>query len=218
MNLILRLAARLALLGVLLAANGIADRAIARDITAAGQKLARTLDSLQVESRWIAGVHVNWETGLPDGKPEHSPGKHTHCSAFVASAAKLLGVYILRPPQHGQVLLANAQYDWLASEDGAAQGWRFLKSGEEAQEQANRGQLVVATYHNHHDDKPGHIAIVRPSQKSREAIAQEGPDIIQAGGHNYSVASAKQGFEGHPSAWKYNEILYYAHNIEEAAR
>ena len=59
-----------------------------------------------VESKWIAGEHVYWDTGLPTGVPETSPGKHTHCSAFVAAAAKNLGVYILRPPEHGQKLLA----------------------------------------------------------------------------------------------------------------
>ncbi|MFT3730450.1 MAG: hypothetical protein QM780_03350 [Hyphomicrobium sp.] len=182
-------------------------------ISAAGQKLSQKLDSFHVEDLWPAHLHVNWETGVPDGKPEHGTGVHTHCSAFVASAAKQLGVYILRPPEHGQVLLANAQSDWLASE-GASHGWRHLKDGSEAQNAANQGNLVVASYHNHHDDKPGHIAIVRPSRKSAAAIAEEGPDMIQAGGHNYNVVSAKKGFAGHPAAWRNNEIEYYAHDLQ----
>ena len=122
-----------------------------------GHRLAAFLDSLQVESRWPAGVHVNWQTGLPDGKTEQFEGKHTHCSAFVASAAKQLGVYILRPPDHGQMLLANAQYDWLAAE-GATNGWTPAADGFSAQQAANRGFLVVAAYKNHDDDRPGHIA------------------------------------------------------------
>ena len=69
------------------------------------------------------------------------------------------------------MLLANAQNEWLGSE-GAAQGWRHLKDGQEAEDEANHGELVVASYHNHHDNKPGHIAIVRPSAKSAEAITQ----------------------------------------------
>jgi hypothetical protein len=73
-------------------------------------------------------VHVDWQTGLPDGKTEHFEGKHTHCSAFVASAAKQLGVYILRPPEHGQILLANAQYDRLAAA-GQASGWTPVGDG-----------------------------------------------------------------------------------------
>src|ERR1700749_2783569 len=102
--------------------------ALARDISPAGQRLAQKLDSFDVEHHWPAHLPVNWETGDPDGKPEKGTGVHTHCSAFVASAAKQLGVYILRPPEHGQVLLANAQNEWLEGE-GAAQGWRRLKDG-----------------------------------------------------------------------------------------
>jgi hypothetical protein len=191
--------------------------AVAGEITPAGQKLARALDSLDVEKHWPAGVHINWQTGDPDGKPEKTPGKHTHCSAFVASAAKQLGVYILRPPEHPQILLANAQYEWLAI-DGQANGWRQLKDSADAQDSANRGVLVVATYHNHHDDKPGHIAIVRPSAKPSSTLTAEGPDIIQAGATNYTVVSLKQGFAGHPAAWAKNEVLYYAHDLNPAGQ
>jgi hypothetical protein len=184
----------------------------ADQISPAGQRLAQKLDSFDVEHHWPAHLHVNWETGDPDGKPEKGTGVHTHCSAFVASAAKQLGVYILRPPEHGQVLLANAQNEWLEGE-GAAQGWRRLKDGQEAEDDANKGDLVVASYHNHHDNKPGHIAIVRPSSKSPEAIAEEGPDMVQAGANNYNVVSARKGFAGHPAAWRGNEIEYFAHDL-----
>src|SRR5215831_19213071 len=129
-------------------------------ITTQAQAMMKVLDAMGVESKWIAGEHVYWDTGLPTGMPETSPGKHTHCSAFVAAAAKNLGVYILRPPEHGQKLLANAQNEWLG-EEGAARGWVKLADADQAQAAANRGQLVVASYHNHHDDRPGHIAIVR---------------------------------------------------------
>jgi hypothetical protein len=44
---------------------------------------------------------------------------------------------------------------------------------------------VVAVYRNHHDDKPGHIAIIRQSEKSETAIREEGPQITQAGSANY---------------------------------
>ena len=129
-----------------------------------GQRLASKLDSLGVEGKWIAGVHVNWDSGLPDGEPGTESGRHTHCSAFVASAAKSLGVYILRPPQHEQELLANAQNEWLA-QAGAANGWRHVEGPVEAQSLANQGYLVVASYHNHFDNKPGHIAIVKPAAR-----------------------------------------------------
>jgi hypothetical protein len=91
-------------------------------ITPQAQAMMKVLDAMGVESKWIAGERVYWDTGLPTGVPETSPGKHTHCSAFVAAAAKNLGVYILRPPEHGQKLLANAQNEWLAEEGATGVG------------------------------------------------------------------------------------------------
>jgi hypothetical protein len=177
-----------------------------------GHRLGVFLDGLQVESRWPAGEHVDWRTGLPDGKVEHFEGKHTHCSAFVASAAEQLGVYILRPPEHGQMLLANAQYDWLRDR-GPEFGWRPVTDGYEAQRAANRGYLVVATYKNHDAEKPGHIVIVRPSGETREQILSDGPEVIQAGGHNYNRTTLRHGFSSHPGAWENHEIRYYAHDL-----
>jgi hypothetical protein len=182
-------------------------------ITPQAQAMIKVLDAMGVESKWIAGERVYWDTGLPTGVPETSPGKHTHCSAFVAAAAKNLGVYILRPPEHGQKLLANAQNEWLA-EEGAAGGWVRLANVGEAQAAANRGLLVVASYHNHHDDRPGHIAIVRPGNKTADQIAAEGPDVIQAGAINKTSISLKDGFAGHPAAWRDHEIVYYAHDVK----
>jgi hypothetical protein len=92
---------RCALAASLLLTLGGAQAALAGDVTPAGSKLAQFYDSLHVESHWIAGTHVDWESGDPDGASENLPGRHTHCSAFVASTAKKLGVYILRPPEHG---------------------------------------------------------------------------------------------------------------------
>ena len=174
-----------------------------------------TIDALDVEHRWPAGVHVHWESGEPDGRVESGTGKHTHCSAFVAAAAKKLGIYILRPPKHKQILLANAQFAWLEGE-GAQQGWRPLRDAVEAQAAANRGEFVVATYKNHHDDKPGHIAIVRPSDKSAAAIRGEGPEVTQAGGTNYRDTSLARGFAGHPAAWERHEVRFYAHAVGSA--
>jgi len=182
-------------------------------VTPQAQAVSKVLDAMGVESKWIAGEHVYWETGLPTGVPETSPGKHTHCSAFVAAAAKNLGVYILRPPEHGQKLLANAQNEWLADE-GAARGWVRLADANQAQAAANRGLLVVASYHNHHDNRPGHIAIVRPGSKTAEQMAAEGPDVIQAGSVNKTSISLRDGFAGHPAAWRDHEIVYYAHEVK----
>jgi hypothetical protein len=180
--------------------------------SANAERLFQMIDSLDVEHHWPAGVHVHWETGEPDGLPEKLPGKHTHCSAFVAAAAKGAGIYILRPPEHKQILLANAQYDWLATE-GATQGWQPVADAVEAQHRANAGWFVVAAYKNHHDDKPGHIAIIRPSDKDVATIREEGPQITQAGGTNYRSVPLRVGFAGHPAAWNRQEVRFYAHVV-----
>jgi len=187
----------------------------AATISPAAEHVIQRIDSLDVENHWPAGVHVKWDTGVPDGRPEKSPGKHTHCSAFVAAAAREFGIYILRPPEHPQVLLANAQYDWLEDE-GGSRGWKPLASAEEAQRYANQGWFVVATYKNHHDDKPGHIAIVRPSDKSEAAVREQGPQITQAGGNNYRSIALSVGFAGHPAAWSRHEVRFYAHAVDVA--
>lgn len=186
-------------------------------ISPKGASLAKTLDSFDVEHKWAAGIHVDWETGLPDNRPENSPGQHTHCSAFVASAAEKLGVYILRPPQHSEILLANAQNEWLQTE-GRLQGWHQLFSVVDAQNAANHGMLVVASYHNHHDNKPGHIAIIHPSNQQTEAVLENGPDAIMASTINHQSISVRDGFAGHPTAWSNNEILYFAHEIPAMSR
>lgn len=206
---------RITTIAALLALIAGVSEAFGGGITPQARNVIATIDALDVEHRWPAGVHVHWESGEPDGKPESGIGKHTHCSAFVAAAAKQLGVYILRPPEHKQILLANAQYDWLESA-GAAQGWRLLRDEVEAQHVANRGELVVATYRNHHDDKPGHIAIVRPSERGDAAVRVEGPQITQAGGINYRDTTLAHGFAGHPAAWGGHEVRFYAHIVTPA--
>jgi len=195
---------------------GLLALAVAADagevVTGKGLRLARELDAMQIETKWIAGHHVNWQTGEPDDRPERSHGRHTHCSAFVAAFAKKVGVYILRPPRHGQVLLANAQNEWLAQE-GADYGWRRVSGAVEAQSLANAGELVVASYRNHNDDKPGHIAIIRPAALSRADIEADGPMAIQAGTVNSAAIRVRLGFSGHVHAWNDDEIAYYAHAI-----
>jgi len=185
-------------------------------ISEKARALSKFFDSLKVETLWIAGAHINWFTGEPDGVAETMAGQHTHCSAFAASVAKRLGIYILRPPEHKQALLANAQFEWLSGNEGVAQGWMAVAGAIAAQVAANAGQLVVVVYRNHHEDKPGHVAIVRPSLKSVAQIAAEGPDITQAGSKNYSVTSVKLGFAGHPAAWGKGEARYFAHEIPGA--
>jgi hypothetical protein len=205
--------ASFALLSAIAVGDSIADPA---SISPKASWIVQQLDQMGVEGKWIAGAHIDWRTGLPDGGRGTVGGRHTHCSAFVASAAETLGVPILRPPEHSQELLANAQSEWLASE-GRRKGWRSVPGPVEAETLANRGYLVIASYHNRYDDKPGHIAIVLPGEKSADVLQAEGPDVIQAGTINSASISLKDGFSGHPRAWTNQEIAFYAHQVRAPA-
>ncbi len=176
-----------------------------------GDAVMEVLESMGVDRLWIAGAIVDWRTGEPTGKPITDKGRHTHCSQFAAAACERLGVYILRPPEHSAVQLANAQFDWLQDRESAA-GWVPLANGVAAQDSANSGRVVVAVCKNPDPKKSGHIAVVRAGQKSEELIAEEGPDVIQAGGNNFVRTSLRRGFANHPES--YEEIRFFAHPPE----
>ena len=207
MNRGMRLPPLLFALAVTCLAPLFADEAISTE----GRRLVEVLDSMHVEEHWIAGAIVDWRTGDPTGKPVTDSGKHTHCSQFAAAVCDRLGIYILRPPEHSAVLLANAQFDWLPGK-GRAKGWTPVADGVAAQALANRGQIVVAVCQNPDPKKSGHIAIVRPGTKTPEQITAEGPDVAQAGGTNFNSASLKRGFSNHPEAFP-GGIHYYAHAL-----
>lgn len=183
-------------------------------ITAGGQKLKEAYLAMNVENLWIAEHQVNWETGEPD-MPESTHGNKTHCSAFIAATCKKLGIYILRPPEHGQVLLANAQEDWLSSAAGKSAGWKPLTDNddlyENAQQLANSGKIVVAIYKNTDEKKPGHAALVMPDERSIKRLAAEGPEIIMAGTHNHNNISLKNGFHSHIEEWPEHAIKFFVY-------
>lgn len=181
-------------------------------ISPEAERVAKVFDSMHVEEHWPAGVIVDWRTGDPTGKVATDDGKHTHCSQFAAATCERLGIYLLHPPEHSAVLLANAQFDWLP-EKGREVGWSAVADGVAAQDLANRGSVVVAVCKNPDPKKSGHVAIVRPGSKTVAQIAAEGPDVVQAGGHNYNCASLKKGFANHPTAFPNNEIRFYAHAV-----
>jgi hypothetical protein len=152
--------------------------------------------------------YAQWRAAAP--APNGRPAA-THCSAFVASFSKRLGIYILRPPEHSPTLLANAQMRWL-SFDSASSGWRRLADSAAAQQSANIGNLVVAAFENPDPHKPGHIAIVRPGTPSAARLAEEGPDVTQAGATNALSMPLKRAFSHHHGAWP-NGIRYFEHAI-----
>ncbi|MBX7207336.1 MAG: hypothetical protein K1X78_03400 [Verrucomicrobiaceae bacterium] len=176
-------------------------------------RLNAAFDAMHVEDHWIAGAIVDWKTGDPTGKPVTDAGKHTHCSQFAAAACERLGIYILRPPEHSAVQLANAQFDWLASPAGKESGWTAVVDAAAAQDFANKGRVVVAVCKNPDPKKPGHIALVRPGTRTPSELSAEGPDIIQAGGHNYNCGRLKKGFANHPGAFEKGGIRFFAHTV-----
>ena len=191
-------------------------------ITPAGERLARFLDGTGVDHLWIVGYRVNWQTGEAIGTS--TKATTTHCSAFVGAISERLGVYVLRPPEHGQILLANAQLGWLRDASktenqtgGAGAGWRSLADPLAAQAAANRGELVVEAFENPDPNRPGHIAIVHPSEQSREMLDRDGPRETQAGETNALDISTAQGFRHHRGAWLpegRGDLRHYAHAID----
>ncbi len=179
-------------------------------IEPAGRQLKEFYFSLDVERRWIAGTHVNWETGDAD-KPEAVTGNHTHCSAFIAAACKRLNVYILRPPDHGQILLANAQYEWLETAAARDAGWRPVDEPvyEHAQRLANEGYIVAALCKNPNERIPGHAALVLPEKMTLEKLEDSGPAVIMAGTHNHRMITLKAGFHSHLPGWPENVVRFY---------
>jgi hypothetical protein len=202
---------RIAILLMLCLASGLGAQEKS-SITPEGKKLAAFYDGLHVDSLWIAGKFVDWKTGVAMDKPVTDGRSHTHCSAMVAAACQRLEIYILRPPEHKATLLANAQYDWL-SKDGRAEGWEPIESGWEAQQQANRGRVVVAVFKESDPQKSGHIALIRPSDTPEEKVREEGPRIIQAGRNNLVDGSLKEGFKHHPGAFAEGKIKFFAHDV-----
>ncbi len=215
----------LAALAVLATAGQGAEPAYDGELTAAGQWLAKAVDQLDVEHLWLKGQdHVAWRSGLPLLE-EHGKrltplaADETHCSAFAAAAADSLRIYLLHPPEHSHVLLANAQFDWLPSPEGRQAGWRAVASPLEAQQLANQGELVIAVFKNPDGTQSGHIAIVRPDAKPAAAIEARGPQITQAGFTNYRSTDLATGFDHHPGAWEpggRGGVRFYAHAVDAA--
>jgi hypothetical protein len=202
-------------------ALGHAEAACCGPITPEGERLLAVLDHSGVDRLWSPGFRVRWDSGEAIEAWSPGSGPHTHCSAFAGSAAKRLGVYLLRPPEHGQTLLANAQMAWLRSGAGLAAGWRaFVPDAgavAAAQELANRGALVVAVFQHPDPKKAGHIAIVRPGLLDNAVLAQDGPMVTQAGSHNAIAVSLARGFRGHRGAWLpggAGSVRFFAHEVD----
>jgi len=134
--------------------------------------------------------HIYWENGLLTGVPETSTGKHTRCSAFVASAAKKLGVCI------SCVRRSTASSCWRKlprtngwPEEVRAHGWHKLADAHEAQAAAKTESARDGSCRWHR------------SVYASSALS------IRAGSVNGTSISIKAGFAGHPAARRVNEIV-----------
>lgn len=176
--------------------------------------ILQILNDTHVEELWQSGRHINWETGEPDRPLGYlGPETKTHCSAFAAAVGERLGVYMLRPPQHAQELLANAQTSWFDSEQGREAGWYRVDTPERAQAFANHGKLVVVSYASSDPHRPGHIGIVRPdARRTLKEIQNDGVFMTQAGETNYLRVSERTAFKHHTGAWP-DGVRYFAHDI-----
>jgi len=186
-------------------------------ITGQGKELATILDSMNVEKLWLAREHVDWRTGEADRPPNYmGPGRSSHCSAFAAAVAERLGIYMLHPPDHSEILLASAQAEWFHSHGGDTAGWKQISDSDAeltAQRLANQGNLVVIVYESPDLHRPGHIVIVRPSEKSLADLHKEGPQTVQASMENYNSTIAAKAFKYHAGAWP-NGVRYYWHAVD----
>lgn len=190
-----------------------AQSACCGQITSGGQALATRLDNSGVQSRWLAGHHINWLTGqADDGAEDNGHGAASHCSAFVAAFARQVGVYVLHPPEHSQILLASAQLSWLAGPQGVQSGWQPVADMGQAQALANQGLLVIVGVPGRTAHKPGHIAIVHPAMLSPDELAAHGPMITQAGEDNAVLTTTREGFKYHHGAWP-DRLLWFSHKV-----
>ena len=196
-------------------------------ITQKGAAFARFIDSMNVTQHWLSGTRtINWSTGDPDPtRPAYSTTV-THCSNFVAAASLRLGVYLLRPPEHDQDNLVNAQNDWLNSNAGKDAGWTQLPDAISAQYYANQGNFVVSSTKGtdpgsgKYETMFGHIAIVRPSAKSSVAILASGPQVAEAGWINSPDVSVKAGYVSIPGAWVGDgkgAVQFFIHPVPDTA-
>ncbi len=193
-------------------------------LTAGGYRLMAFIDGFPIDTQWLTGHRIVWQTGQQNGPDGIGPSDHTHCSAFVAALALDLNIYILRPPNHGQELLADAQMAWLgggasSGPTAAESGWRSLGSASgsgvlaAAVDAANQGKLVFAGYNQPPVggvQRSGHVVAVRPQTT---IDAEAGPQVVMAGTNNWRAISMRSAFESHAGAWP-DGITVYVHDTD----
>jgi hypothetical protein len=154
------------------------------------------------------GTSVNWLTGAAGGSGVNmTVGTDSHCSAFAGAVSKLLGVYLLRQPDASDLNLANHQAVWFTTNTA---GWTPVASMLTAQQLANAGELVMASYQS--ASGSGHIAVLRASNRTTANLNSYGPEECQSGDNHFADTNVVTGFNQHAGAFP-NGIKYYAHTL-----
>ncbi len=121
--------------------------------------------------------------------------------------------YWTRDPNRGDPAAPISNSDWVAVLDGnalnaqnpavsdAAGDTDGLVVGEQtlvvAQRLANLGHLVIASFRATDAGTPGHLAVVRVSNKSLAELQADGPAVISAGAQNAMSTTVREAFDVH---------------------
>lgn len=159
-------------------------------LTGNGATLCQTLTTLNPAGGWAYGQHVNWLTGVTDRVAGSVPVSTSgHGALFTAAAAYAQGIYVLRPPRHAELGLANDQFIWMWNQSVANTsptaatalpvGWSIVGTSASAnamwlaQSIANQGGLVVAAYSDAFDDvncRPTYQAFLAKARTAKEVL------------------------------------------------
>lgn len=131
--------------------------------------------------------------------PRHLAGHgETYCNIFVWDVTRAMGTEIphwidgagniaVPGAPHTNEININGGVNWMRSHGVPQHGWKKV-TPQEAQDAANQGLVSVVMWKNPTGGH-GHTAVVRPG-----SINQKGPEIAQAGRHNFNWGRIADGF------------------------
>ena len=131
--------------------------------------------------------------------PRYLPGDgNTYCNIFAWDVSRAMGTeiphwvdasgHIAAPgAPHASEININGGVNWMRSHGVTQFGWKSC-SAQQAQDAANQGKLSVVMWKNTGAGH-GHVAVVRPG-----SVSDRGPEIAQAGRHNFNDAHVRDGF------------------------
>jgi len=131
--------------------------------------------------------------------PRYIPGDgNTYCNIFAWDVSRAMGAEIphwvdssgqIAAPgaPHASEININGGVNWMRSHGVPQFGWNSC-TPDEAQQAANQGKVAVVMWKNTGSGH-GHVAVVRPG-----TMTDRGPEIAQAGRHNFNDAHVRDGF------------------------